>query len=210
MKVILMLKKRTGLILVISAPSGSGKTTLCKRFLQVSSSFTFSVSFTTRPSRKNEIEGVDYYFVSEEEFKKMIIDEEFVEWATVHNQLYGTSIRFLEKAIELEKDVILEVDVKGGIQIKKNYPQAILVFLLPPSWQELQKRLKKRGTESDKRIKERVDQAREETKYAPDYQYFIVNNDVNEALNDLLSIIEAERCRLDEKQKNKLTDLLLK
>jgi len=203
-----MLKKRTGLILVISAPSGSGKTTLCKRLLQASSAFTFSVSFTTRRPRKNEIEGVDYYFVSREEFDKMAEDGEFVEWATVHNHSYGTSARFLQKAIEAEKDVVLEVDVKGGVQISKDYPQAILVFLLPPSWQELQRRLKNRGTDSDKKIKERINRAREELRYAPAYQYFIVNNDVNKALRDLLAIVEAERCRLDEKGESQLASLL--
>ena len=183
--------------MAISAPSGAGKTTLCKRLLQSSPSFIFSVSFTTRHPRKNEIEGVDYYFVSREEFQKMVDARKFVEWAEVHGQLYGTSANLLNKAIEAEKDVVLEVDVKGGTQIKKNYPQAVLVFLLPPSWQELEKRLKSRRTEDYERVKERIKQAKKEIDYAPYYDYSIINDDINRALDDLIAIIRAERCRMN-------------
>ncbi len=183
--------------MAISAPSGAGKTTLCKRLLQSSPSFIFSVSFTTRHPRKNEIEGVDYYFVSREEFQKMVDARKFVEWAEVHGQLYGTSANLLNKAIEAEKDVVLEVDVKGGTQIKKNYPQAVLVFLLPPSWQELEKRLRSRRTEDYERVKERIKQAKKEIDYAPYYDYLIINDDINRALDDLIAIIRAERCRMN-------------
>lgn len=183
--------------MAISAPSGAGKTTLCKRLLQSSPSFIFSVSFTTRHPRKNEIEGVDYYFVSREEFQKMVNARKFVEWAEVHGQLYGTSANLLNKAIEAEKDVVLEVDVKGGTQIKKNYPQAVLVFLLPPSWQELEKRLRSRRTEDYERVKERIKQAKKEIDYAPYYDYLIINDDINRALDDLIAIIRAERCRMN-------------
>ncbi len=183
--------------MAISAPSGAGKTTLCKRLLQSSPSFIFSVSFTTRHPRKNEIEGVDYYFVSREEFQKMVDARKFVEWAEVHGQLYGTSANLLNKAIEAEKDVVLEVDVKGGTQIKKNYPQAVLVFLLPPSWQELEKRLRSRRTEDYERVKERIKQAKKEIDYAPYYDYSIINDDINRALDDLIAIIRAERCRMN-------------
>ncbi len=200
-----MLKKKS-LIVVISAPSGAGKTTLCKRLLQSSPSFIFSVSFTTRPPRKNEIEGVDYYFVSREEFQKMVNARKFVEWAEVHGQLYGTSANLLNKAIEAEKDVVLEVDVEGGTQIKKNYPQAVLVFLLPPSWQELEKRLKNRRTEDYERVKERIKQAKKEIDYAPYYDYLIINNDINRALDDLTAIIRAERCRMNRVPLQELRD----
>jgi len=190
------LNKIKSLIIVISAPSGVGKTTLTKRLLQTSS-FTYSVSFTTRPPRKNEIEGVDYYFISNEEFQKMVEEEKFIEWARVHGELYGTSIDLLDNAIETKKDVVLEVDVKGGIKIKKKYPKAVLIFLLPPSWQELEKRLKKRGTEVIEKIRERIKQAKKEITYAPSYDYLVVNDNINKALSDILSIIKAERCRLD-------------
>lgn len=192
-----MLKKKKGLIVVISAPSGAGKTTLLKRLLQTSPSFTPSVSFTTRSPRKNEIEGVDYYFVSPEEFQKMREEGKFIEWVQVHGQLYGTSVDFLNEAIKMEKDVILEVDVKGGTQIKKEYPQAVLIFLLPPSWQELQKRLGNRATEETKRIRERMQQAKKEVKYISSYDYVVVNDDINRALDDLLAIIKTERCRVN-------------
>lgn len=198
--------KKKSLIVVISAPSGAGKTTLCKRLLQNSPSFTCSVSFTTRHPRKNEIEGVDYYFVSPTEFQKMIEDRKFVEWAKVHEQLYGTSANLLNKAIEAEKDVVLEVDVKGGTQIKKNYPQAVLIFLLPPSWQELEKRLKSRRTEDYERVKERITQAKKEIEYAPYYDYLIINNDINRALDDLTAIIRAERCRMNRVPVRELRD----
>jgi len=199
-----LLKKKKGLILVISAPSGAGKTTLCKRLLQSSSSFISSVSFTTRRSRKNEIEGVDYYFVSQKEFQKMIEKRRFVEWTEVHGRLYGTSIKLLDQAIKEEKDVLLEVDVKGGAEIKKNYPQAVLIFLLPPSWQELEKRLANRRTEDEEKVARRIKQAKREIEYAPHYDYFIVNDDINRALEDLLAIIQAERCRMDRVAKEKL------
>jgi len=193
-----LLKKKKGLIVVISAPSGAGKTTLLKRLLQTSPSFTPSVSFTTRSSRKNEIEGVDYYFVSPEEFQKIRQEGKFVEWAQVHGQLYGTSIDFLNEAIKAEKDVILEVDVKGGTQIKKRYPQAVLIFLLPPSWQELQRRLGNRATEETKKTRERIQRAKKEIMYIPSYDYVVVNDDINKALDDLLAIIRAERCRINK------------
>jgi len=193
-----LLKKKKGLIVVISAPSGVGKTTLLKRLLQTSPSFTPSVSFTTRSPRKNEIEGVDYYFVSPEEFQKIRQEGKFVEWAQVHGQLYGTSIDFLNEAIKAEKDVILEVDVKGGTQIKKRYPQAVLIFLLPPSWQELQRRLGNRATEETKKTRERIQRAKKEIMYIPSYDYVVVNDDINKALDDLLAIIGAERCRINK------------
>ena len=201
-----LFKKKKGLIVAISAPSGAGKTTLCKRLLQSSPSFIFSVSFTTRHPRKNEIEGVDYYFVSREEFQKMVDARKFVEWAEVHGQLYGTSANLLNKAIEAEKDVVLEVDVEGGTQIKKNYPQAVLVFLLPPSWQELEKRLRSRRTEDYERVKERIKQAKKEIDYAPYYDYLIINDDINRALDDLTAIIRAERCRMNRVPLEELRD----
>lgn len=202
-----MLKKKKGLILVISAPSGAGKTTLCKRLLQASSSFISSVSFTTRRPRRNEIEGVDYYFVSQEEFQKMIEKRRFIEWTEVHGRLYGTSANLLDQAVKEEKDVLLEVDVKGGAEIKKNYPQAVLVFLVPPSWQELEKRLANRGTEDEEKVARRVKQAKREIEYAPHYDYLIVNDDINRALEDLSAIIQAERCRMDRVPEEKLEGL---
>lgn len=192
-----MLKKAKGLIVVISAPAGAGKTTLCKRLLQNNPSFISSVSFTTRPPRKQEIEGVDYYFTSREDFEKLIKKGAFVEWAEVHGHLYGTSKQFLEKNIEAQKDVVLEVDVKGGKRIKEKYPHAILMFILPPSWEELEKRLRTRATEDEKSVKKRLVTAKNEVKYLPFYDYFIINDDVNTAIKNLLLIIEAERHKIN-------------
>ncbi len=203
-----MLNKKRSLVIVISAPSGVGKTTLSKRLLQVSSSFTYSVSFTTRVPRKNEIEGVDYYFISQEEFKKMIDQDKFVEWAQVHGELYGTSAELLDKAIEIKKDVVLEVDVQGGIKIKKRYPEAVLIFLLPPSWQELEKRLNKRATEGIAKIRERIKQAKKEITYAHYYDYLVVNNEINKALSDILNIVRAERCRINRLSLENLPEII--
>lgn len=203
-----MLNKKKSLIIVISAPSGVGKTTLSKRLLQVSSSFTYSVSFTTRAPRKNEIEGVDYYFISQEEFKKMIEEDKFVEWAQVHGELYGTSVEFLDKAIETKKDVVLEVDVQGGVKIKKRYPEAVLIFLLPPSWQELEKRLNKRATEVIVKIRERIKQAKKEITYAHYYDYLVVNNEINKALSEISSIVRAERCRINRLSLESLPEII--
>ena len=191
-----MIGRKKGLIIVISAPSGAGKTSLCKRLLQTSPLFYYSVSFTTRPPRKNEIEGVDYYFVSREEFQKMIERGEFVEWAEVHGHMYGTSAKLIDEAIKAKKEVVLEVDVKGGTEIKRRYPDSVLIFLLPPSWEELEKRLRNRMTESDKEIKQRLARAKKEVEYAPYYDYLVINDDINKALEKLLAIIEAERCRM--------------
>lgn len=203
-----MLKKKKGLIVVISAPAGCGKTTLCKRLLQLSPSFISSVSFTTRPPRKNEIEGVDYYFVSREEFEKLIQKNVFIEWTQVHGHLYGTSGEFLEKNIEGDKDVVLEVDVRGGKKIKEKYPEALLIFILPPSWEELEKRLKGRATEDERSIRERLNTAREEIKYLPYYEYFVVNDDVNKAVKELSMIIEAERSRISRLSKKEIASIL--
>lgn len=188
-------RKKEGLIIVISAPSGAGKTTLCKRLLQALPFLTYSVSFTTRQPRKNEIEGIDYYFVSTEEFKKMIERKEFVEWTEVHGEFYGTSSTFLNKIIEAGKDAILEVNVEGGTNIKKHYSQATLIFVLPPSWEELEKRLKTRGTETDEKIKKRMGRAKKEVEYVGYYDYLVINDNINNTLQDLLAIIRAERCR---------------
>jgi len=202
-----LLKEAKGLILVLSAPAGAGKTTLCKRLLQTSPTFISSVSFTTRSPRKQEIEGVDYYFVSREDFEKLIKKNAFVEWAEVHGHLYGTSKKFLEENIKAGKDVVLEVDVKGGTKIKEKYSQAILIFILPPSWQELEKRLHKRATEDEKSIKERLSTAKQEIKYLPYYDYFLVNDDINTTTKRLLLIIEAERYKINrvpEKEINRV------
>jgi len=192
-----VIKRKKGLIIVISAPSGAGKTSLCKRLLQTSPLFCYSVSFTTRPPRKNEIEGVDYYFVSREEFQKMMEKGEFVEWAEVHGHMYGTSAKLIDEAIKAKKEIVLEVDVKGGTEIKRRYPDSVLIFLLPPSWEELEKRLRNRMTESDKEIKQRLARAKKEVEYAPYYDYLVINDDINKALRKLLAIIEAERCRME-------------
>lgn len=203
-----MLEEARGLIIVVSAPAGAGKTTLCKRLLQVSPSFINSVSFTTRPPRKNEIEGVDYYFVSREEFEELKRRGAFIEWAEVHGHLYGTCAEFLEKTLKANKDVLLEVDVKGGHKVKEKYPLAILTFILPPSWEELERRLRGRGMDNEKNIKRRLNNAKKEIKHLPFYDYFVVNDDINRAVKMLLRIIEAERCKIKRLPREKIKSVV--
>ncbi|MBE0477551.1 guanylate kinase [Candidatus Aerophobetes bacterium] len=203
-----MLKKAKGLIVVISAPAGAGKTTLCKRLLQSSPSFINSVSFTTRPARKQEIEGVDYYFISRQYFQKLIEENSFVEWAEVHGHLYGTSKQFLKKNIEAGKDVVLEVDVKGGRKIKEKYSQAITIFILPPSWEELKKRLHKRATENEEEVRRRLATAKEEIQHLPFYDYFLVNDNINAAVKNLLLIIEAQRYKISRVPKCSIDEVI--
>ncbi len=191
-----MVRKRRGLILVISAPAGAGKTTLCKRLLQTLPSLVNLVSLTTRSPRRKEIEGIDYYFISRPEFTKLVGEDFFAEWAEVHGELYGTASGSLERTLEEGKDILLEVDVKGGQEIKRKCPQATLVFVLPRSWPELEERLRNRATENEESIERRLATARKELGRLPYYDYFLINDKVDRALKDLLRIIKLERNRI--------------
>ena len=190
-----MLSRRRGTLFVVSAPSGTGKTTLCSMLMKSVCGIQYSISYTTRKPRKGEINGKDYFFVSEEEFRKMIERGEFLEWAEVHGHLYGTSRSQIEKAIHEGKDVLLDIDTQGAINIKNQIKDAVLIFILPPSWEELEKRLKLRGTENQEEIKKRLKTAREEVKKINFYDYVIVNDEIQKAFEQLKSIIIAERCR---------------
>ncbi|AEH43970.1 guanylate kinase [Thermodesulfatator indicus DSM 15286] len=187
---------RKGLVLVVSAPSGAGKTTLCRRLLSLDSEISFSVSYTTRSPRPNERNGVDYFFVDKETFKKMINEGAFLEWAEVHGNFYGTSLEQVKEAISSGKDVLLDIDVQGAFQVREKLGrEAVLVFILPPSFEELEKRLKKRGTEDPKELELRLSVAKEEIAKAQAFDYLIVNDVLEEALDRLYSILKAERQR---------------
>jgi len=180
---------------VISGPSGSGKTTLWKRLLKEFKDITRSVSVTTRPPRGREKNGKDYTFVSEKKFLKMIKKGEFLEWALVHNHYYGTPIKNIENARKRGIDIILEIDVQGAMKIKKSGIKAVFIFVSPPSLNDLKNRLIKRGDVSEKEIRSRIEVAREEMNYIPEYDYLIINKDLNSAYKDLKAIITAERLR---------------
>ncbi|MFN3740396.1 MAG: guanylate kinase [Thermodesulfovibrionales bacterium] len=181
-----------GSLIVVSAPSGAGKTTLCNAIVKDFDRIAFSVSYTTRKPREGEIDGVDYYFVDEKRFREMIEKEEFAEWAMVHGNLYGTAKKTLNNLMDRNIDVLLDIDVQGAKQIKALYPEAVLVFIMPPSFDELKKRLLKRGAENlDLRLKRAFEEMREYSFY----DYVIINDNLEKAIGDLKSIIISERLR---------------
>ncbi len=181
--------------MVVSAPSGAGKTTLCRLLIE-RLSFRFSVSHTTRPPRPGEVHGRDYYFVSRPEFESLVQEGAFLEWAEVHGHLYGTSVAEVERALSGEEDLLLDIDVQGASQVRRKLgAQAVFVFILPPSLEELERRLRSRGTEDEETLARRLARAREEIRFAPWFDYVVVNDEVERAFEDLAAIIRAERCR---------------
>jgi guanylate kinase len=187
--------KGVGLIFIISAPSGTGKTTLVKEMIQQLPGLRFSVSFTTRLPRPDEKEGEDYHFVSHAAFQRMVDKNEFLEWAEVLGNRYGTPRPDLKK-MELEGvDLILDIDTQGSKKVAKEISQPVLVYLLPPSLRVLKERLINRGVDSPERVKFRLSSARRDMEEARGYQYVIVNDRLEDALEKLKSIIIAERCR---------------
>jgi guanylate kinase len=184
------------ILLIISSPSGAGKTTLTRRVLQEFSEFRFSVSHTTRQPRANEVDGQDYHFVDENAFRAIIDDNEFAEWAEVHGNLYGTSVTEIELARTAGKSgVLFDVDYQGARQIKEKFPHAVGVFILPPSMQELRRRLDGRGSDDADSRERRFDRAREEIGHYPFFDYMIVNDELQRALTELRGIVLAEGCR---------------
>ncbi len=185
---------RKGLIFVVSAPSGAGKTSLCKRVVELYSDMRYSVSHTTRAPRGNERDGVDYHFVSEDSFLKMAENNEFIEWAVVHGNRYGTAEASIKKCEDEGIDVILDIDVQGARQIRQRLGRGVYIFILPPSPEELEKRLRGRGTDGEDVINKRLLNAREEINQISNYDYVIINDQFNDAVERLRSIIIAERC----------------
>lgn len=192
-----MSEKLKGLLIVISAPSGTGKTTLCHMLLKTFPDMEFSVSYTTRKPRLGEINGKDYFFVDRETFERMIEEGDFLEWAEVYGNLYGTSRSQVTKALETGKDILLDIDTQGALQVKKNFPEAVLIFILPPSLTELERRLRSRGTDDEETIEKRLKIARDEIEKALYYDYLVVNDVLEVAFEKLRSIITAEKCKTE-------------
>jgi len=186
-----------GKLFIVSAPSGTGKTTLCRKLAASIPNLRHSVSYTTRPKRKGEINNVHYSFVNEKSFKSMIIKGEFAEWAMVHGSLYGTSIKRLKELIRKGYDVILDIDTQGALQMKRLFKDATYIFLVPPSIKVLENRLKGRMSESAEAIKSRLTRAREEIASYKNYDYVVVNDYLKTAMQDMKSIIMAARLRTD-------------
>lgn len=197
-----------GFLLVISGPSASGKGTVCRKLLNRNKELTFSISATTRKPRKREKDGVNYFFVDEDKFDEMIKNEEFLEYANVHNHRYGTPINFVLDKINNGEIVILEIDVQGALQIKEKFQGAIFVFLLPPSMKELEDRITKRGTESKKDIDIRLNNAYKELKLIDKYDYIVINDRVNDAVENIETIIKAEKLKVS-RIKNESIDSII-
>ena len=184
------------ILLIISSPSGAGKTTLTRRLLQEFAEFRFSVSHTTRLPRANEVDGQDYHFVDEKTFRDIMAENGFAEWAEVHGNLYGTSVAEIDLARAGGKSgVLFDVDYQGARQIKEKFPHAIGVFILPPSMDELRRRLDGRGSDDAESRQRRFDKAREEIGHYPFFDYMIVNDELQRALSELRGIVLAEGCR---------------
>ena len=185
-----------GLLLILSAPSGAGKTTLAHRLMKEMPEAVFSVSYTTRSPRGAERDGVDYRFVDTLTFQEKIERGEFVEWAEVFGQFYGSPQTVVDEAVAKRGLAIFDIDVQGGIAIKRKYPDAVLVFVLPPSLEELERRLLERKTDSEETIRRRMLSARSEVERGSvQYDYLILNDDFERAFDELRSIVVAERCR---------------
>jgi guanylate kinase len=189
------LVKRKGIIFILSAPSGTGKTTLYNGLRKLHPEIRLSVSCTTRARRPGEVSGRDYYFLTEREFSRRQARGEFAEWAKVHDYYYGTPRRPLDQSIRAGRDILLDIDVQGAHQIKRAYPDAVSIFLLPPSLGELRRRLAMRGTDDREMIRRRLANARGEIDEIIHYDYYVVNREVHEAVRRLSALVEAERAK---------------
>lgn len=185
-----MLNRTKGKLIVFSAASGAGKTTIVKEILKEFPQIIFSISATTRPRRENERDGIEYFFLTEAEFRKMIENDEFIEWEEFYDYYYGTQKSFINGNIDAGKPVLLELDVKGALTIKRLYPYAHLIYISPPSFEELVKRLKQRNTESESDFMKRIDRAKMELSLKDQFEYIIENKDLNTAITEAKSLVK--------------------
>ena len=184
-----------GLLFVVSAPAGCGKDTILEQLFKRTDTVGYSVSATTRAPREGEVDGVHYFFKTRDEFEQMIRDGEVLEYTEYCGNYYGTPKKGVETLLSEGKDVILKIEVEGAMNIKRIFPECCLVFILPPSLAELERRLRKRGTETEDKIILRTAQARNELEFAKSYDYLIVNGELEKAVDDLLAVITGEKCR---------------
>ena len=189
--------KGRGLLIVISGPSGAGKGTICKSFMDRNKDVALSVSATTRNPRQGEVEAVNYYFMSKEKFEEKIKDNDFLEYAEVYDNYYGTPKSNVEEILESGRDVILEIDIQGALKVKENTEEGVFIFILPPSMQELKERIIKRGSETQESLMKRFKSAYKEINFLSKYNYAVINDEVEMAVEKLEAIISAEKCRVD-------------
>lgn len=194
-----MKKKKRGELIVLSGPSGVGKSTVIAELLSNRRDIHFSVSFTTRQPRVGEEHGVNYYFVSREEFERMIEADELLEYAQYVENYYGTSLKVIEEKLQAGVDVLLDIEVQGAAKVREKCPEAVCIFIIPPSLEELSRRLRKRNTDSEDVIAQRLAKAREECRECTKYDYLVVNDNVMSAAQEILSILEAESCRVNKR-----------
>lgn len=183
------------IIFVISAPSGTGKTTICKELVKLVSNLKMSISYTTRKPRQGEKNGIDYYFVDRETFQSMLKNNEFIEWAEVYGNLYGTSKKVIEDLLQSGVDILMDIDTQGAKNIKERFNNSVLIFLIPPSFEELKRRLNQRG-EQENTIKYRLMKALEEISMYEIYDYVVENRELEETLRKIICIINAERLKI--------------
>ncbi len=184
-----------GNLFVVAAPSGAGKSSLVKALMELDQRVSPSISHTTRAPRGQELHGREYYFVSNETFDQMVLQDAFLEWALVHGNRYGTSKQTIEQRIAQGADVVLEIDFQGAIQVKRIFPNAVLIFILPPSWEELRSRLERRAEDSADTIELRLQNAAHEMAHAKEFDFVIINELFERALFDLKAIVHAQRLR---------------
>lgn len=195
-----------GLLAVVCGPSGVGKGTILKLVKERDEKLRFSVSATTRKPREGEIEGLNYFYISVEEFKEMIKNDELIEWVEYCGNYYGTPQKYIEDSIKDGYNIILELEVEGAANIKNKYPDSISVFIVPPSYNDLKKRIEGRGTENIEAIEKRLDRAKEEVKFINKFDYVIINDSIENTANNLNNILSAEKFKF-KRNKNILSQI---
>ena len=195
---------KKGKLIILSGPSGSGKSTVVFKAIEGRDDFCFSTSVTTRNPRPGEVDGREYFFIDQDRFDVMVQNDELLEHACYVSNSYGTPRRFVEERLEQGYNVILDIEIQGARQVYQKMPEAITIFILPPSMEELRSRLTKRGTDSEEAIEARISRARQELLEAVFYKYMIINDDVEQAAREFIAIITAEHCRFDQNKAREL------
>lgn len=188
---------RPGILVVLSGPSGTGKGTICKELLHNTTNLHYSISATTRPPRAGEVNGFNYWFTAKEDFQSMVDNDELLEWAEVYGNYYGTPRRYVDEQLHSGKDVVLEIDTQGAMQVKAKFPQGVFIYIVPPSINELAARINKRGSDSPEAIEKRLSCVYYELSRAYHYNYIVVNDEVSKATAEIAAIISAEKCRVE-------------
>ncbi|WP_281975596.1 guanylate kinase [Halobacillus litoralis] len=184
-----------GILFILSGPSGVGKGTVRKALFDQSTDLRYSISMTTRAPREGEVDGVDYFFKSRDEFEKLISEGQLIEHAEYVGNYYGTPRQYVEQTLEKGKDVFLEIEVQGALKVRENFPQGVFVFLIPPSLEELKDRIVNRGTETEDKVKNRLLAAKEEIEMMDAYDYVVVNDQIDNAVTKVVSIVASEHCK---------------